>query len=212
MQTEIVVTNDTLYAKEFMRRLNEEPDESKVRVNKHANNTRYLPITYLEELMDDIFNGLWSTSSFEYRPLGAELSGSILVKYYHPVFKVWITRSGAASVVIRTRQREDGLAPTIDDKIRNALTLDVPHLKAQCVRNGIQSIGRVFGRDLNRSVATDMRTTDFMKVYKSEIDAIDTLEGLTRHYYSVPTIHRRDDEVVAEFARRKSEIMGGQDA
>ena len=38
----------------------------------------------------------------------------------------------------------------IKDKYINTLTKDFPHLKAECFRNACISIGKSFGRDLNR--------------------------------------------------------------
>jgi hypothetical protein len=38
----------------------------------------------------------------------------------------------------------------VDAKIKNTLVKDFPHLKAECIKNAAKSLGKYFGRDLNR--------------------------------------------------------------
>lgn len=108
----------------------------------------YIPISFLEMKLDEMFLGMWSTENFQYQAIANELIGSIDVKFYHPIAGTWITRTGAGGVIIR--QKKDASITDLSAKIKNALVMDMPHLKAECFRNACVSIGKVFGRDLNR--------------------------------------------------------------
>ena len=61
---------------------------------------------------------------------------------------MWITRVGAGAVMIQ--QKADSDITDIGAKIKNTMTKDYPHLKAECFRNACLSLGKSFGRDLNR--------------------------------------------------------------
>lgn len=117
--------------------------------NKFANNSLFLPISFVEMQLDEAFFGMWQTENFITKLVANEMVGQIDLKIFHPVAKQWITRTGAASVQI---QQAAGTA--IDQigehKIKNTLVKDYPHLKAECVKNAAKSIGKLFGRDLNR--------------------------------------------------------------
>ena len=39
---------------------------------------------------------------------------------------------------------------TVENKIKNTLVKDFPHLKAECLKNAAKSLGVAFGRNLNR--------------------------------------------------------------
>lgn len=137
--------------------LQKEPNKAELKKNKFANNSEYLPISFLEMTMDEIFFGLWQTKNFKTTGIANEIVGELELSYFHPIAKVWITRVGCAGVQIQYEAQKDadGNKKKVDItdiklKIVNTLTKDYPHLKAQCFRNACLSIGKTFGRDLNR--------------------------------------------------------------
>lgn len=132
---------------QFQKYLNKEPNKADVRVNDKANNTLYLPISFLEMKMDELFFGLWGLSDFRHSVIGNELVGSIVLWYIHPITGQRIERVGAAATMIRCKQ---GQPFDANGKIANALEMDMPHLKADCIRNACATLGKIFGRDLNR--------------------------------------------------------------
>jgi hypothetical protein len=79
-----------------------------------------------------------------------------------------IRRTGAASIVIMVDRVPDGVigvernqwALNPSNKKANALDMAFPKLKAECLKNAAQSLGKVFGRDLNR------KNKDTYKPYK----------------------------------------------
>ena len=90
---------------------------------------------------------------FKAEVIGNELVGSLELSYFHPTFHTWITRIGSAGTMIQYKSVKNGGSGDITeirDKIINTLVKDYPHLKAECFRNACLSIGKSFGRDLNR--------------------------------------------------------------
>ena len=162
--------------------LNRPVPETDVRINQMANNARYIPISFVETKLDEVFLGLWSIENFQTKVVANEIMGSIELKVFHPIAKVWLTRTGVAAVVIQQNSwmvdefgafvldanKKKIKAPKpkpsdVDAKIINTLVKDAPHLKAECVKNAAKSFGLMFGRDLNR------RDADF---YESDIKAV----------------------------------------
>lgn len=135
----------------FTKALNAEPNKDEVRVNQHAANTLYLPISYVEMSLDELFFGLWETKDFRWRNYANEIVGTITLRVFHPVANQWIERTGASATMIR-QQRGAGITE-LEKKIHNALEMDFPHLKADCIVNAAKSLGKMFGRDLNRKFA-----------------------------------------------------------
>lgn len=152
-ENEIVENEIRVKAQNFLTLLHKKPNAKEIKINKHAGNSHYLPISFLEMKLDEMFFGAWGTRNFTYQGIANEIVGSIELYFYHPVFKKWLTRTGAASVQIQMKSKEKGGSgdiTNIKDKYINTLTKDFPHLKADCFRNACLSIGKSFGRDLNR--------------------------------------------------------------
>lgn len=132
----------------FMQRLNITPNEKEVKVNKHAGNSMYLPISFIETTLDEMFFGEWHTENFNFLVIANEIVGSIDLVVVNPVTGRNIRRTGAASVMIQLTKGSEVLDSS--NKIKNTLVKDFPHLKSSCLSNAARSLGRIFGRDLNR--------------------------------------------------------------
>ena len=150
---------------QFNALLNKEPNKYELQVNKAAANTMYLPISFLETTLDELYFGLWKTDGFTTRVIGNEICGELNLHVFHPIAGVWITRTGAAATMIR--QMKDAGVMEADKKIKNALEMDYPHLKADCFRNACLSLGKTFGRDLNRK---------FVDTYKAMLSGLNSGE------------------------------------
>lgn len=133
---------------DFTRRLNIEPDPREF--GKTADgNANTLPISFVEMTLDELFLGQWETSDPVYQQIFNEIVGSLVLTVWHPITGRAIKRAGFASVVI-TQDAGAKLADFNMTKKKNALDLTFPKLKAECVKNAAQSLGKVFGRDINR--------------------------------------------------------------
>lgn len=127
--------------------LNKQPKKDSVKANPYANNSKYIPISFVEMSLDESFFGLWQTRNFTSQVVVNEIIGEIELGVFHPVAKEWIWRTGVASTPI---QVSAGQQLTPENKIKNTLVKDYPHMKAECIKNAARSLGKLFGRDLNR--------------------------------------------------------------
>lgn len=145
---------------EFMQRLNQEPEPHEVDINKAAKNSKYIPISYIQMKLDKIFMGLWETVDFRYTVVVNEICGVVTLRCFHPVSRTWITREGSAAVMIM--QAKDSAISDVNAKIKNTLQKDLPHLLAACTSSAAKTLGKAFGRDLNRK---EELTDDYNRYY-----------------------------------------------
>lgn len=146
-----------LELQDFLKRLNRDPDPAELDKTPDGK-AKTLPISFVEMTLDEIFLGLWSTENFTSRQIVNEVCGELELVVIHPVTGATIRRTGAASIIIMTDKVPDNVTGTArnewalspSNKKYNALDLGYPKLKAECVKNAAQSLGRIFGRDLNR--------------------------------------------------------------
>lgn len=130
----------------FMSLLNRQPDKKHI---KEKDKAKYVPIGIIENGLDELFFGLWETENFKYQLIGNEIVGDLELVIVHPRLGIKMRRVGAGAVQIR--QLKDAMIDTISKtKIKTALQMDFPHLKAECLKNAAKSFGKYFGRDLNR--------------------------------------------------------------
>ncbi len=144
------INNSVLESWNMIRKaLAESPKKEEVQVNSFAKNSKFLPIGVIENKLDLIYSGLWQTDDFHYQVVANEIVGSIRLKVFI-AGAGWVTRIGTGAVMI---QQDSGSAITdINSKIKNTLQKDMPHLKAECIKNAAKSLGVAFGRSLNRDV------------------------------------------------------------
>ena len=128
--------------------VNRQPKSEEIKVNKYAGNSKYLPISFIETTLDELFMMDWTTENFQYQVVANELIGSLELVFTHPISGRVIRRVGAAAVPIQMKKGSD--VSQFENKIHNTLVKDFPHLKASCLANAARSIGKLFGRDLNR--------------------------------------------------------------
>lgn len=143
----------------FQARLHQDPSKEGIESTPDRKAST-LVISHIEMSLDELFFGQWLTRNFQWSAIANEVQGSIELVVIHPVTGREITRIGAASIIIQVDRVPEDLkndaqarnewALNPSNKKPNALDLAFPKLKAECLKNAAQSLGRVFGRDLNR--------------------------------------------------------------
>jgi hypothetical protein len=144
----------------FIGRLNSEPAHEAVEYTPDGR-AKTITISHIEMTLDELFFGQWSTSNFTWSAIANEVQGSLTLEVINPVNGQKLTRIGAASVIIMVDKIPQGFegqernqwAINPMNKKPNALDLAFPKLKAECLKNAAQSLGKIFGRDLNRKNA-----------------------------------------------------------
>ena len=132
---------------QFLRLLHRQPIPSDTRQHPRYQG-RYLPVSFIEMKLDELYFGLWETTHFEYHITGGEISARIDLRVFHPIAKLWITRTGVAAVPVQVYGKPDlaKIVKAFPVPMEKAL----PQLKAECIKNAARSLGKLFGRDLNR--------------------------------------------------------------
>lgn len=146
---------------QFQKMLNKEPNRLELQPTPDGK-AFSLPISYVEMTLDELFFGQWGTENFKWSGIQNEVQGSIELIVTHPITGKEIKRVGAASISIMvdalskeekasmTKQQINEHALNPSNKKSNALDMAHPKLKAECFKNAAQSLGKVFGRDINR--------------------------------------------------------------
>jgi len=193
--------------------LNKKP--AVVKVNKFQIGAKYVPISHIQTLLDQLFFGMWQTKNFSYQVVGNELVGSIELWLFHPVIKEWMVRTGVAATQIR--QNKGAAITDINQKIKNALEMDAPHLYADCVKSAAKTLGPAFGRDLNRDFTDNYRAMVSEHVnkhayskeeVKTAVANINTQFELVEYWESNP-MWKNDMDIMSIFDERKRDLRDG---
>ncbi len=148
-----------LNCQNFTQKLNASPNGESVDKTPDGRASTIL-ISHIEMLLDEYFFGLWETENFKWNVISNEIVGSIDLKIYHPSAMMPLKRVGAAAIQIMVDKVPDEIkdnptkknewALNVSNKKSNALDMSFPKLKAECLKNAANSLGQLFGRDLNR--------------------------------------------------------------
>lgn len=155
------LTHEAINAlQKFTSRLNSMPDISGVEATPDRK-AHTLVISHVEMTLDELFFGQWKTENFKWSAIANEVQGSLELCVIHPVTGYEIRRTGAASVIIMVDKVPDEIKDNAQQRNRwaldsnnkkpNALDMAFPKLKAECLKNAALSLGKVFGRDMNRA-------------------------------------------------------------
>lgn len=160
---------------DFLKRLNSEPEVSELDATPDGK-AKTLPISFVEMTLDELFLGQWETSEPTYQQVFNEVVGSLVLTVWHPITNRPIRRVGFASVII-TQDKDAAISEFNTTKKKNALDMAFPKLKAEMTKNAAQSLGKIFGRDLNRK-----KSDSFKPAYKALSDIgfkalLDRVEG-----------------------------------
>lgn len=205
---------------EFVAALNTPPDGREVKINKFADNSKFLPIQVVEDKLNYFFGGLWQTRNFKYQVIVNELAADLELGIYHPVLKQWIWRSGAGGTQIQLKAEYETMPDgkrrkkavdvlDVSKKIANTLQKDLPHVKAECLKNAAKSFGRAFGAALNR----DMEDTGSQLDNVQDIEGIlimlggaETYDELKAVFADLPPLQQKDKRVTNLFAQKSSTL------
>lgn len=132
----------------FAAKLNKEPDTNELDKTPDGK-AKTLPISFVEMTLDELFFGQWELSDVTYQQIFNEVVGTGILTVWHPISGRPIRRAGFASVVI-TQDKDAQIADFQSTKKKNALDLSFPKLNAEILKNAAKSLGKIFGRDINR--------------------------------------------------------------
>jgi hypothetical protein len=145
--------------------LNKEPDPTWIKILL-GTNVKYLPIERIEWLLTDIFG------KFHYEVKSVAVSdGSVYcvvrVHYFNPVLDCWEWADGV------------GASPLVAAEKEMAMALALPAAKTFAVKDAVEPLGKIFGKDLNRAdlIAYDGMKKDNTEATKKIIAAFTKYKG-----------------------------------
>lgn len=204
----------------FTTRVNQLPSED-AQGKTADGNAKTIYISHIEMTLDEYFFGLWETENFRWQVVQNEIVGSIELVMIHPVSGIRYRRTGAAAIQIMVdkypnepkeeeskfwkkadwdnyRKEKNKWALDVENKKQNALDMGFPKLKADCIKNAALSIGKLFGRDLNRDADKTDTYKPLAKVIKelpeelisviaeADLDKVMELWDTNKEYQSNP--------------------------
>lgn len=127
--------------------MNITPPASWVKINKFANNSKYIPIDKVEFLLTKIF-GRFRVEILRTQLIGNSVEATVRLHYFHPVYKEWDWMDGIGADAI---QCDAGASASDWSKIKkDGVKKASPIAVSEAEKNAAKKLGRLFGRDLNR--------------------------------------------------------------
>lgn len=148
--------------------LNGETPEEWIRVLP-GTTVKYVPIQRLEWLMTSIF-GQFKYEVKSVSVIDNSISVLVRVHYYNPVLDVWEWADGV------------GAAPLMATEGEMAVALALPAAKSFAVKDAVEPLGKLFGKDLNRAdqIAYDnleKKKKDTTEITKKIVTALQKYSG-----------------------------------
>lgn len=196
--------------KEFTKELNQAVKAADLQKRRVAGGEiEYLPISFVEMQLDEMFAGHWQTYEFRYQQIVNEVVGSIILEVIHPVTGIVIKRTGTASVQIM-QDANTKVADFIQYKKPNALEMGFPKLEAECIKSAARKLGKYFGRDLNRKFEDEYEKiieADEMNLdLQIEVDDCKTIPELQAVWGKYPAM-RKNKEFIEYVNNRKKQLQ-----
>ena len=132
---------------EFNSLINQPPPAKWVKTNPYANNSKYLPIDKVEFLLRKIFKDVDIEVLRESVMFNA-VTVTVRIHYTHPVTGKRGFKDGVGASQIQVKK---GTSPADMANINNnAVEMALPKAKSQAIKDACDTLGRIFGSDLNR--------------------------------------------------------------
>lgn len=154
-------------ADEFLEFVNQEPPEIFIENHPLAKNVKYIAIGNTELTMDKIFQ-YWGVEVLNTEVMFNAIAVTVRVNYKHPISGEWLHQDGVGAVGVQTDKGETAanLAAIKQDAVMKAL----PAAKSFAIKDAVDHIGKIFGRDLNRKNTFDFSPSYGTSEVKSKLD------------------------------------------
>lgn len=169
--SEIVKTNELAKfarADEFLEFVNQEPPEIFIEEHPMVKGVKYIPIGNTELTLDKIFQ-YWKVEILKTEVMFNSIAVTVRVHYKHPISGEWMSQDGVGAVGVQTDKgfTAADLAHIKQDAVMKAL----PAAKSFAIKDAVDHIGKIFGRDLNRKNTFDFSPSYATTTVKEKLDA-----------------------------------------
>jgi hypothetical protein len=137
--------------------LSKEPKPEWVKVNKFANNSRYLPIDKVEYLLKMIFP-LHRIEILDSKTAFNAVTVVVRVHYFHPITQTWEYHDGIGAEALQVDA--GGSASDLTQIKKGAVAMAFPIAKSYAIKDACHHFGNLFGANLNRKDVTAFTPDD----------------------------------------------------
>lgn len=132
----------------FNALVNNPPKADWVKEHPFAKKVKYLPIDKVEYLMTKIFQ-VWNVEVKNVAQLFNSVSVTVRVHYKSPVSGEMLYHDGVGAVGVQTNAGAS--ASDMNAIKQDAIMKALPAAKSYAIKDACEHIGKIFGRDLNRT-------------------------------------------------------------
>lgn len=180
-----------------------------------AKNVKYLPIDKIEILLDMIFQE-WRIELLSVSQLAQSVCVTVRVHYKNPITGEWSFHDGVGASPLQTNAGKS--AADLANIKNNAVQLAAPAAKSYAIKDAVEHLGKMFGRDINRS---DTVGYEFLYGQEDKSEAKDNSQKLITQLKSSKNLKelqanfvkgvnqfKGNNEVIAELIQIKDELKG----
>lgn len=167
---------------EFTRLINQPPPKEGIKATPDGK-AETLVVSYVEAKLDEVYLRQWGASDVHIQIVANEILVWLTLWVIDPQTKLRIERPGFAAVQITVDKVPEEIykdaklrnqwALDLNNKKPNACYLSFPKAKSMAIKNAAQSLGVIFGRNLNRKFE-DVPDA----FYEHEFEARETIEEI----------------------------------
>jgi hypothetical protein len=108
---------------------------------------QYLPIDKVEFLLTKIFQR-WRVEIIDFKVLAHSVGVHVRLHYKNPASGEWLYTDGVGAVALQFDSKSD--KNEVNNMKSNAVQLALPAAKSYAVKDAAETLGAIFGKDLNR--------------------------------------------------------------
>lgn len=181
-----------------------------------AKNVKYLPIDKIEILLDMIFQE-WRIEILNISQLAQSVCVTVRVHYKNPITGEWSFHDGVGASPLQTNAGKS--AADLANIKNNAVQLAAPAAKSYAIKDAVEHLGKMFGRDINRSDTVGYEflyedkeqkkeVKDNSKELITQLKSSKNLKELQDNFVKGVNKFKGNNEVIAELIKIKDKLKG----
>lgn len=195
--------------------LNSSVNTKWLKTHPTAKNVKYLPIDKIEILLDMIFQE-WRIEILNISQLAQSVCVTVRVHYKNPITGEWSFHDGVGASPLQTNAGKS--AADLANIKNNAVQLAAPAAKSYAIKDAVEHLGKMFGRDINRSDTVGyeflygqenkLKSEDQSQKLIAQLKSSKNLKELQDNFVKGINKFKGNNEVIAELIKIKDELKG----
>lgn len=198
--------------------LNNAPNHKWLKSHPTAKGVLYLPIDKIELLLDMIFSE-WRVEVLQLSQLAQSVCATVRVHYKNPISGEWSFHDGVGASPLQTNAGKS--AADLANIKSNAVQLAAPAAKSYAIKDAVEHLGKLFGRDINRADTVGYSSlysqeesnkpadkTDEVEEFLSKLKQSKSLGELQANFVQGVNQFKGRDEIIAQIIEVKNQLKG----